>query len=177
MAASEPQVRKPILVCVDLEPHSRQALTHALSLAGKQERPLLVLHVVHETGDSAGFYQHHNHGNLTAPMADIAHSMLHELVEEVLASQPELGAKVPLDTRVVAGVPANRIAEVAEQLDAELVVLISNDRKGFSRLWHGSVEDGVRKRSSRRLLVLGANRPETPPPGGVASPRSMRVAH
>lgn len=136
---------KPVLVCVDLGPHSAQAMANALSLACDENRPLVVLHVVHETGESAGFYRHQNRQNETTPLADIATTLLEELVDKVVGCSKPNGCSVGVATRVVEGIPANRIAEVAELLDAEIVVLVGSARSAIGRFWHGSVAAGVRR--------------------------------
>ena len=48
--------KQPILVPVDFSPHAEAALVHAANLAECLQRPLVVLHVVHDPGEMPGYY-------------------------------------------------------------------------------------------------------------------------
>lgn len=54
----------------------------------------------------------------------------------------------------VAGNPATILARAAEQLAVDLVALVSHQRSGLARLWHGSVAERVVRESSRAVLVV-----------------------
>ena len=145
---------RPILAVVDLQPHSRQVLEHALSLAIEQNRPLLVLHVVHETAQSSGFYYRNNNLSYVLPMEDIAKRLLQKLVDEMVSRHTNDSSKPEIGLRVVQGVPASRIVEIAEKEDAERIVMVSNARKALGRFWHGSVTQEVLRHTNRNLVVL-----------------------
>lgn len=164
---------KPILVCVDLGKHSIPAIEHALSLACDKNCPLVVLHVAHESGESAGFYRRQNRNSEATPIGDIAATLLQELVDTVVRSRKPGGCAVDVTTRVVEGIPAGRIADVAELVDAEVVVLISTARNSFGRFWHGSVAADVGRRTGKRLLVLPAEPRSGTRDSGDVSPLSF----
>jgi nucleotide-binding universal stress UspA family protein len=145
--------QRPIVAAVDLQFHDKDLIVQSLALAAQRQCPLLLLHVVHEAADSPGFYRRHNDGNVATPLVDIAHTLLSESLEQVVGDHAG-DPPVQVHRRVVEGIPANRIAEVAEQVDAQAVVLFSHGRDTLGRFWHGSVTEGVRKRCTRELVVL-----------------------
>ncbi len=157
MATARPAVTSPILIAVDLLPHSSPALQHGFALAQQHRVPVVVLHVVHETAENAGFYRSRNRRNSTTPMLDIAGSMLRELLECELEQLPFNGRHIELKSRVIQGVPATRIVEVADRLDACCIVMASSGYSGLAHLWFGSVVDSVRKRTRRKLVSLDAD--------------------
>jgi nucleotide-binding universal stress UspA family protein len=62
----------------------------------------------------------------------------------------------PVSVEVVAGRPSQALAEVAEQQDADLLVVGTRGR-GLSRTVLGSVAEGVLKASRRPVLVVHRN--------------------
>jgi K+-sensing histidine kinase KdpD len=80
----------------------------------------------------------------------------HQAVGEVLA-----GAR----TRLVGGLPTQRIQEVALQEDAALIVIGSRGRVGWSRLAAGSVAAEVAKHSPIPVTVVKALGPQHRQPG------------
>jgi len=145
---------KPILVVVDLQSQSRQVIEHALLLGRQRSLPVVALHVVHEAGKSTGFYRHHDQGNPVLPMQEVARRLLEELVAEVASEQGDVTALPQLVTRVVVGVPAGRILEVAEQEDVDTIVMLNDDCRGMARLLYGSVAEKVMKRTDRNMMLL-----------------------
>lgn len=145
---------KPILGAVDLQPHSRQVVQRALSLAGEQGRPLLVLHVVHETERTAGFYRRHGNGDHVLPMKEIAEKLLRQLVDDVVSEHAgEIGFP-GIEMQVVGGIPAGRIVEVAERVDADTIVMMNDEHSGLDRFWCCSVAEDVLKQTNRNMVLL-----------------------
>jgi nucleotide-binding universal stress UspA family protein len=81
--------------------------------------------------------------------------------EAVLAPACKALAKagIAIETHVENGHAAERIAQVAENLKADLVVLGAHGYSEFKGLLFGSVTHGVLARSKRPVLVLRALRP------------------
>lgn len=73
-------------------------------------------------------------------------------LEDLAASLPGQ----PVSVEVVAGPPAQALAEVAEQQDADLLVVGTRGR-GLARTVLGSVAEGVLKASQRPVLVVHRN--------------------
>ena len=145
---------RPVIAAVDLQSNSRQVLERARALAAEKQATLLVLHVAHETGESAGFYRRHNRGNDTTPNRDVAERLLHELVEDVCGTAGHGNDAEHVRAMVVEGIPGSRIVEVADREAADSIVLNCCGLQGFSRWWHGSVSDYVEKHSNREVVVL-----------------------
>ena len=144
----------PVVAAIDLQPNSRQVLMHARDLAAERRLPLLVLHVAHETGESAGFYRRHIQNNDTTPIRDVAERLLHELVENVLGTPRNSDGAEQLRTLVVEGIPGSRIIEVADREAANSIVVNCCGLQGFARWWHGSVADYVEKHTNREVVIL-----------------------
>ena len=169
MASSHLSLEAPVVIAVDLLPHSHTALHHGLALARARQLPVVVLHVVHESPETAGFYRAHCRDCFTRPLVDIAKTLLKGWL------QRELDDPAAVSTRLVEGVPGNRIAEVAEQLNAACIVLVSHGRKGLARYWHGSVVEAVKRRTRRELLILEPGAGDPVPATGRSETRSQRV--
>jgi nucleotide-binding universal stress UspA family protein len=61
---------------------------------------------------------------------------------------------VPVDGRVETGNPVDVICRRAREIDADLIVMTSHGRTGLSRMWLGSVADGVMREASVPVLML-----------------------
>ena len=73
---------------------------------------------------------------------------------ETTAAELVSGASVPVTRAVLHGDATEMICARAHDVDADLVVMTSHGRTGFSRAWIGSVADGVLRRSAIPVLVL-----------------------
>jgi nucleotide-binding universal stress UspA family protein len=76
---------------------------------------------------------------------------------ESIAAELESGAHVRATCAVVRGAPGDMIGQRARDIGADLIVMTSHGRTGFSRTWLGSVADAVMRRSAIPVLML---RPE-----------------
>ena len=64
-------------------------------------------------------------------------------------------------TRLLDGLPVDAIAEYARSEEIELVVMASHGRGGVSRLWLGSVADGLVRHSPSPILLIRPPEGET----------------
>ena len=151
-----PTERRPILVPVDFSSCSEAALLFAAHFAACAQAPLLVLHVVHEPGSDPGFYQRGRHPGsaLTRPLEDIAGDMLADFLAELGRHDSIREALANARTRLVSGLPARRIQEVALREDAALIVMGSHGRTALSRLAVGSVAAEVAQHSPVPVTVV-----------------------
>jgi len=139
MATETPAQARPILVPVDFSGHSLAALVWAADLAPRIGAPLVVLHVVHDPEEEPGYYRRPDaDGTWTIERA--AEAMLQEFIQRCEA---ERGSLSDFTTRLVVGVPVERILEVAEAIDARLIVMGSHGRTGLSRMLLGSKAQNV----------------------------------
>jgi nucleotide-binding universal stress UspA family protein len=63
-------------------------------------------------------------------------------------------AGVTVRTELLDGVPAMALAAYAREMELDLIVMTTHGRGGLSRMWLGSVADGVVRRSGVPVLVL-----------------------
>ncbi|MDH3525694.1 MAG: universal stress protein [Acidobacteriota bacterium] len=168
MTRDTPRRRRPILVPVDFSRHSVAALDWAADVARNFCCRLHVLHVVHDPEDRPGYYQR--------PEADpnwsveaAAGEMLHDFLVRSRAEVPGLalleagpggddGAFEHVTSELVLGVPVRRILEVAERIDARLIVMGSHGRTGLSRLLLGSKAQSVVQLAPMPVTIVKAPR-------------------
>lgn len=79
---------------------------------------------------------------------------LHELGEAYLDSIRETYGDASWRSEVRPGDPGATIVEVAAEMDADLVIMASHVRSGFSRILMGSVAQEVLHHSQRPMLVV-----------------------
>lgn len=144
-----------LLVPIDGSPLSEQALgtAAAIARAAHARMQLLFVHVP-ALGESA------LDSGRPARARPIKESYLRQLAAEI-----ESGTGVGTDALVVAGAADAEICRHAESDHADLVVMTSHGRTGFSRLWMGSVAAAVVHRSRVPVMVLR--------PTGSAGARDM----
>jgi nucleotide-binding universal stress UspA family protein len=153
--------RRPILVPVDFSSCSEAALLFAAHFAGCAQAPLLVLHVVHEPRQDPGFYRRgHANSPLLRPLEDVARDMLVDFITEVGRHDAIRETLTAAGTRLVSGLPARRIQEVALHEDAALIVMGSRGRTGLSRLTVGSVAAEVARHSPIPVTVVKGPGPQ-----------------
>jgi nucleotide-binding universal stress UspA family protein len=71
-----------------------------------------------------------------------------------IATEIRTGADVPVTHAVPAGSPVEMICARARDEGVDLIVMTSHGRTGFSRVWLGSVADGVVRQSTIPVLLL-----------------------
>jgi nucleotide-binding universal stress UspA family protein len=145
----------PVLVPVDFSDCSRTALIYAARMIADIRTPLLVLHVIHDNGNTPGFYRRHQHHNPLLPIADIASEMLEDWLYTVRKEAPELDKPLKrARRRLVGGVPGSRIVEVATSEQAAMIIMGTRGRIGFSQLLRGSVTEYVMTHAAVPVITL-----------------------
>ena len=142
-----------ILVPVDGSPTSDRALQEALRLAQQQSGRLELVHVL---GD-VRLMEANSYINY-AEMKDAMTSAGKKLLEQtqMVAEQSGTAAEVKLLEAGGARI-ASAIVEEARQWQADLIVIGTHGRTGFSRVLFGSVAEGVvRTAHIPVLLIRGA---------------------
>ena len=145
----------PILVAVDFSKDSKAALHWACSYADQVGAEILALHVVHDPVETPGAYRR-SEADALRPMEDVASDMLNEFIEKFREAHPELAALGALKTRLVRGIPETRILEVAEQDEAQIIVMGSRGRTGVPHLLLGSKAEHVVQRSPIPVTIVKA---------------------
>jgi universal stress protein A len=128
---------QPILVTIDFSPFSERALSWAARAARCFDAPLVVLHVVHDPESDPGYYRRSlAEDEPLQRLEEAASEMMTEFLERMSQQSPPLPHD--LERRLVIGVPATRILEVAKEIDAQLIVMGSHGRTGLSHALLGS---------------------------------------
>ena len=160
---------KPYLIVVGLDYSelSDAALTHAFELAAREQaaevHAISVLPPVHADASHVP--------KATLLDGEIASARLRDYVETKLRgfSSAREGRSASVPGRVVSHVrfdaPANGIAQLASDLEADLVVVGTHGRQGLVRLMLGSVAEAVLRLAPCPVLVM---RPKSQLPDGPA---------
>ena len=144
---------QPILVPVDFSEESKAALLFASNLSVREERPLVVLHVIHDNGHKGRTYSR-GAKESALPIREIAEQVMLEFISEVHEEHTNLDALKSARTMVVDGLPVTRILEVARNINAEHVVVGGNERGSLSRMLNGSVSQSLAKDSPIPVTVI-----------------------
>ena len=144
-----------VLVAVDFSADSEAALVWACQYANLTGARLIVLHVVHDPGEAPGYYRRGEEDALR-PMEDVAKEMLEEFLETVRANHSDVAASGKLETKLVRGIPAPRILEAAEQVEASLIVMGSRGRTGLPHLLLGSKAERIAQMAPMPVTIVKA---------------------
>ncbi len=135
--------KRPILVPVDFSSHSEEALLKACEFAEGLKSPIVVLHVVHDPGDMPSYYSMLTKRKKLQRVEDIAAEMFEGFVGSVKKKYPDNKTLKKVKTTMVKGLPVTRILQVAEKIDASMVVVGSLGRTGLDRVLLGSKAEQV----------------------------------
>jgi nucleotide-binding universal stress UspA family protein len=131
-----------LLVCVDASNNSMQALHYALKLAEKMGSKITLLNVQEQR------------------LYDSSPKAAEDLGEKILSKA--LGAigkkKMKVDKKLEFGAPSDRIAEVAERGNYDLIVLGSRGLGTVERFLLGSISDGVSNKAKCSVLIVPKKR-------------------
>ena len=147
----------PILVPVDFSASSEAALMQAVELASSLGRALMVLHVVHDPNSMPGYYSRALKKKQLSRIEDGATEMLDEFLKRVVAEHRDLKNLKQLDSMLVKGLPSSRIMEVADKLDASMIVMGSMGLTGWKHLLIGSVAEQVVHLAKVPVIVVKAD--------------------
>jgi len=156
-----------IVVGIDYSPTAELALDKALELAA--ERPRAEVHVVHVLPTTLPALSPELavlSAGVTLPTLEEAAERLESYVErKVLAFGAAYSGPARTAPRVVphlrVDVPTSEIAELAADLEADLVVVGTHGRRGLARLTMGSVAEATVRFAPCPVLVV---RPKAAPP-------------
>ena len=133
---------KTILFPTDFSTASDAALVHAEALARQSDAKLLILHIEEPPLAYGG-------GELYYGLPEPSSERILQMLEDVRPSDTTL----PFEHRLVMGDPAAEIVAVAQAERAELVVMGTHGRTGFSRLLMGSVAESVVRHAPCPVLI------------------------
>lgn len=134
-------MRTSIVCGVDGSPDSQAALQVAARLAQQLNLRLIAAHVAEPAyvpyAAAAPF------GGMAGRYALMEEVESQQEVAERLLEQVVVTAGLDAERRVAVGVPAERLAEIADEVDAELIVVGSRGRGAFKAAFLGSVSNAL----------------------------------
>ena len=144
---------KRILVAVDGSRTSELALHEAIDLAKVLKAQLRVIHTVDEIGSTLYNPEYNQPSEIFESMAKAGRDVLQK------AASVAAGSGVETDTKLVEIKTMGRripeaIAEEVEAWPADLVVVGTHGRRGLSRLFLGSVAEGIVRVSTKPVLLV-----------------------
>ena len=152
---------RPILVAVDFSSDSKAAFIWGLKHAALMAAPLILLHVIHDPAENPGFYNKEGHSALL-PLRDVALEKMEAFMRSVLADHVETDDKPSIEKMLVDGLPSGRIVDVANQQNAQLIVMGTRGRTGLPSLLLGSVAKQVLKESATPVVIAKTKPPQKP---------------
>lgn len=155
MSRELPSGEEPVLAAIDFSKESKLALLWAARQAKLENAALVVLHVVHDPAESPGSYAEPDQ-NVPSPMFTVAEKKLEEFLSQAKADHPELSPLSSAHTRLVSGLPSGRIVEIAEEINARIVVIGNIGRSTFETILLGSVAERVVRYCKAPVAVIKA---------------------
>lgn len=146
---------KNIIVAVDGSDISNLALKEAIKLAKEQRAKLNILHVVDE---NFLYYSDSNidYGILLASLKKEGQEILNKA--ENIAKQEKIEFEGHLaEIKPFGGRVAEKIIEESKKWPADLLVIGTHGRRGFSRLYLGSVAESVIRTATIPVLLIRGN--------------------
>lgn len=142
-----------ILVPVDFSDCSAEVVRHAASLARQHDTALVLLHVVElpPAMDDDTVVRPKAMGKPVRAI-DYVRSEAERHMPSYIALDEVNGLSVR--TRILSGIPAERIVEEAETVDASQIVMGTHGRSGFARMMTGSVAETVIRHTERPVTLI-----------------------
>jgi len=140
-----------ILVAVDFSATSEAALEYAVSLGKPLGARLVVMHTYELP--VYGFPD----GALLASV-EVASRLMNSAQAGLDAMVARYRSEARIDTVLRQGVPWEEVRAVAEDVDADLVVIGTHGRRGIARALLGSVAEKIVRTSDRAVLTVHAQR-------------------
>ncbi|MFQ5956606.1 MAG: universal stress protein [Candidatus Brocadiales bacterium] len=137
---------KSVLCAVDYSKCSLEALAYATHFALKNSATLFLLYVidVRHFDDFPPF-------EFPGPESETVRRMKKELALKV---SDDVRSKIDVDTIVTAGIPVQKILNVAREKDVDMIVMGTHGRTGIAHTVMGSVAANVLKKSSCPVLTI-----------------------
>jgi nucleotide-binding universal stress UspA family protein len=137
---------RKIVLAVDGSEVSKNAAKHAVALAKSTGGELIAIHVIPPFDVT----------EIESFKPDTIMKGLREEGEKILSEVKTLASKqgVKVEARVEDGIPYDRICEVAEESDADLIVMGSHGRTGIGKVFIGSVAERVIGKSKGRPVLI-----------------------
>lgn len=136
-------IENAVIVPWDYSEMSIQALKKAQSLVDSSK-----IHVVHVT-EYPSAYEYGIVWDMVDQDAII--KRLEDAFQEIVDEHKELQ---PANFTILFGVPGTKVAQFAEEKQADLILMASHGRKGISRVFLGSVAERILRTAACPVLIL-----------------------
>jgi nucleotide-binding universal stress UspA family protein len=153
LARSKDRGYQSILCAVDFSLQSSAALQAAADITGRNGGHLTALSVEDPLFGAGAAASGYDPTLLRKSTLD----QLRRLVERVVRPTGLPAEMWSADT--ILGKPASTIVDFAKKMDADLIVMGTNGRRGPSKWFFGSVAEAVLRRAPAALLVVARSRP------------------
>ena len=145
---------KNILVPTDFSENSKSAFNYALELAERFEAKVTVIHVYHpslNTANSMMVYIDEELEKINSQQLDqfVASACSDRRGEVIVANQ--------IDKKIILGYAVDKIVELSESEDYDLIVMGATGKTGFLEKTFGKVSSAVAKQSKCPVLLIPAN--------------------
>lgn len=134
-----------ILVAIDLSDESAQVLSRAAGLASANQATLTLVHVVEPLTFAYG-------GDIPVDLSEIQQQLQSQATEQLAKLATPFNVPAARQN-ILIGQPVAEIHELADNLDADLIVVGSHGRKGLALLL-GSTANGVLHGAKRDVLAV-----------------------
>ncbi len=138
-----------ILVAIDFSDSSDKAFNTALFMAKKFSARLVLVHVINEPIDLRGFY--------------VPHISFDKLEEEIRAGAEKMMERFcrnhfedfdNYETCIVPGIPYQEILTIAQDTQADMIVLGTHGRAGLDHVLFGSTAEKIVRKASLPVLTV-----------------------
>lgn len=143
---SKPITLERILVPVDFSDCSLNALEYAVVVAQQAKASLLMLHVLEPVSYGLDF----TFSQSSARQSQV--SIWTKRLEELASSYQR--SHVPMESRLLGGVPADSILGTARNQPCDLIVMGTHGRRGISHTISGSVAEAVLRKAVCPVLAV-----------------------
>ena len=137
-----------IVCALDLSEHSKLVAEYATMLAKMSGASIVAVYAAPTLTQYTGFHVPPN--TIDSFVGEIVSGAEKAMTDFVTEHFPEVQVKA----EVVVGYAAEEILSLAENEDADLIVMGTHGRKGIDRILFGSVAEKVVKNSSRPVLTI-----------------------
>ena len=145
----------PVLVAVDLQSGSDMLIVEACDFARSFDAPLAIVHIIHDPASSPGFYKNSAFAERPLePTETIAARMVKSVINKLKKDYPDLESLLDVSIYLIPGLPKTRIGEVAEKLNAQLLVIGRQKCNGLRRFIDNSITGYLVKKTNVTVAVV-----------------------
>ena len=160
--APERDSDRPIIIAIDFSDDSKAALEWGLEEAALRKAPATILHVVHDPGETPGYY-HKKKKQIMVPLTEAAEQLFDEYIDECRSEIPALKSLDDQQVRrkLAKGIPVRRILEFSEKWNARMIVMGSRGQTGLKHLLLGSKAEQVAQLAPVPVMIVKARSGKT----------------